>query len=75
MEKLAACCSFCHRPDSEVVKLIGGVDKVGNLVYICNECVDLCRYVLKDENEKGDGLLSVRREQLDLFFVGTPFST
>ncbi len=31
------CCSFCHKTQDKVAKLIDG-----NGVYICNECVDLC---------------------------------
>ncbi len=37
-------CSFCGKNQTEVTKLISGND-----VYICNECVELCYGVLKDE--------------------------
>lgn len=37
-------CSFCGKNQTEVNKLISGND-----VYICNECVELCYGVLKEE--------------------------
>ena len=36
-------CSFCGRPQSQVRRLIAGPD-----VYICNECVDLCRDIISE---------------------------
>ena len=39
-------CSFCSRSEQEVHRLISGPDGV----YICNECVDLCRDIID-----GDG--------------------
>ena len=36
-------CSFCGRPQSQVRRLIAGPD-----VYICNECVDLCRDIIEE---------------------------
>lgn len=38
-------CSFCGKKQAEVKKLIAGPS-----VYICNECVDLCYNVLKEDN-------------------------
>ncbi|MBX3086220.1 MAG: ATP-dependent Clp protease ATP-binding subunit ClpX [Anaerolineae bacterium] len=38
-------CSFCRRPGSEVTRLISGPEGV----FICDECVDLCREILEDE--------------------------
>ena len=38
-------CSFCLRSSDEVKKLIAGPRGV----YICNECVDLCTEILKEE--------------------------
>lgn len=35
-------CSFCDRGQSDVQRLIAGPDEV----FICNECVDLCRDIL-----------------------------
>src|SRR6056297_1517872 len=50
-------CSFCGKSQDEVKKLIAGPG-----VYICNECVDLCNDILKEE-------LSV---DLDLNFSNIP---
>lgn len=38
-------CSFCRRPHDEVGRLIAGPEGV----YICDECVDLCREILDEE--------------------------
>jgi ATP-dependent Clp protease ATP-binding subunit ClpX len=38
-------CSFCARNESEVQRLIAGPEGV----FICNECVDLCRDILDGE--------------------------
>ena len=42
-------CSFCGKEQAKVKKLIAGPN-----IYICNECVDLCNDILKEEdkNEK-----------------------
>jgi ATP-dependent Clp protease ATP-binding subunit ClpX len=37
-------CSFCNKPQKEVRKLIAGPS-----VYICDECVDLCRQIIEDD--------------------------
>ena len=37
-------CSFCGKPRSEVKKLIAGPN-----VYICNECVELCREIVEED--------------------------
>ncbi|XZG69511.1 ATP-dependent Clp protease ATP-binding subunit ClpX [Chitinibacteraceae bacterium HSL-7] len=37
-------CSFCGKSQNEVTKLIAGPQ-----VFICNECIELCNDVLKDE--------------------------
>ena len=39
-------CSFCSKNQGEVKKLIAGPS-----VYICDECVDLCKDILQDEEE------------------------
>jgi ATP-dependent Clp protease ATP-binding subunit ClpX len=41
-------CSFCGKHKDAVTKLI-----VGEGVAICNECVELCETLLKDENFAG----------------------
>ena len=43
-------CSFCGKNQDEVRKLIAGPS-----VYICNECIDLCNDIIKEEiNEAAD---------------------
>lgn len=42
-------CSFCGKPQSQVRRLIAGPD-----VYICNECVDLCRDIITEGMEVQD---------------------
>ena len=37
------CCSFCHKLQSQVDKLIAGPG-----VYICNECVELCQAIIEE---------------------------
>ncbi|MBN2555346.1 MAG: ATP-dependent Clp protease ATP-binding subunit ClpX [Anaerolineales bacterium] len=39
-------CSFCNRDEQEVHRLIAGPEGV----FICNECVDLCRNILEGEH-------------------------
>lgn len=38
-------CSFCRRPQGEVRRLISGPEGI----FICDECVDLCREILEEE--------------------------
>jgi ATP-dependent Clp protease ATP-binding subunit ClpX len=40
-------CSFCGREQSEVKRLIAGPHSV----YICDECVELCKVLLEEEDE------------------------
>lgn len=44
MSKTLLKCSFCRKSQDEVKKLIAGVD-----VYMCNECVELCNGILREE--------------------------
>jgi ATP-dependent Clp protease ATP-binding subunit ClpX len=44
-------CSFCKRQQDQVSRLIAGPDSV----YICDECVDLCKEILADEEAQVDG--------------------
>ncbi|MBR1984046.1 MAG: ATP-dependent Clp protease ATP-binding subunit ClpX, partial [Clostridia bacterium] len=37
-------CSFCGKPKEAVNRLIAGPSGV----YICNECVDICREVMQE---------------------------
>jgi ATP-dependent Clp protease ATP-binding subunit ClpX len=41
-------CSFCGKSQNDVKKLIAGPN-----VFICDECVELCADILKDEDKKG----------------------
>ena len=42
------CCSFCGRPQSEVLNIIDGGG-----VYICNDCVNVCDVVLDSNMQMG----------------------
>lgn len=44
-------CSFCGKNQHEVRKLIAGPS-----VFICNECVDLCREIIQEERESKVGV-------------------
>ena len=37
-------CSFCGKSQDEVNKLVAGPG-----VYICNECIDLCKEIIDEE--------------------------
>jgi len=39
--RTTASCSFCLKPDNEVTRMVAGPG-----VYICDECVDLCRQII-----------------------------
>ncbi|AQP52992.1 ATP-dependent protease ATP-binding subunit ClpX [Vagococcus penaei] len=43
-EKTDVRCSFCGKPQDEVKKLVAGPG-----VYICNECIDLCKEIIDEE--------------------------
>lgn len=65
-------CSFCGKHKDSVAKLI-----VGSEVSICNECVDLCQTLLKDElpvkaKDATDETLDPRaiKEHLDQYVIG-----
>jgi ATP-dependent Clp protease ATP-binding subunit ClpX len=65
-------CSFCGKHKDSVAKLIVGAD-----VSICNECVDLCQTLLKDDvpvkaKEITDDTLDPRaiKEHLDQYVIG-----
>jgi ATP-dependent Clp protease ATP-binding subunit ClpX len=63
-------CSFCGKHKDTVAKLIVGVD-----VAICNECVDLCESLLKEEPASKDDSKSsldprTIKEHLDQYVIG-----
>ena len=43
-------CSFCHRDQSQVRRLIAGPDGV----FICDECVTLCQEVLEEDGAQAE---------------------
>lgn len=47
-EKEILHCSFCGKSQHEVKKLIAGPN-----VFICDECVDLCVDIIREENKQG----------------------
>lgn len=46
-------CSFCGKSQHEVKKLIAGPS-----VFVCNECVDLCNDIIREEVKSTEGLKS-----------------
>jgi len=43
-------CSFCHKPQKDVEKIIAGPS-----VYICNECIRLCLDIIRDSRAPATG--------------------
>lgn len=65
-------CSFCGKSQNEVRKLIAGPS-----VYVCDECVELCNDIIRDELQEdpsfGDGELPKPKEikaVLDEYVIG-----
>ena len=65
-------CSFCGKSQHEVRKLIAGPN-----VFICNECVELCMDIIREEDKSqlvrtGDGVPtpSEIRAVLDDYVIG-----
>jgi ATP-dependent Clp protease ATP-binding subunit ClpX len=68
-------CSFCSRNQDQVNRLIAGPDGV----FICDECVDLCKEILREEEVPSDSqavfrgdILSPQEiyERLDQYVIG-----
>lgn len=70
-------CSFCNKGQEEVRRLIAGP----NEVYICDECVQLCKEIINEEEPKetsfdigeGDGTMPTPRslyEHLNNYIIG-----
>lgn len=68
----SCCCSFCGKPKDKAKKLIAGP----NGVYICDECIEICREVLTEEEQteqpENVKLLKPKeiKEELDKYIVG-----
>lgn len=52
-------CSFCDKNQQEVVRLIGGP-----VVFICDQCVNLCVDVLKEDDANSISLLAPRSKPM-----------
>ncbi len=66
-------CSFCGKPKELVKRLVAGP----NGIYICDECIDVCREILKEDEKKANvsdkiALLKPAeiKEKLDEYIVG-----
>jgi RNA polymerase sigma factor (sigma-70 family) len=46
------CCSFCRKSNEQVKFLIAGPLLMDTRIHICNECVDKCNQIIKEEIEK-----------------------
>ena len=69
-------CSFCGKSQHEVRKLIAGPT-----VFICDECVELCMDIIKEENKSSlvkhqDGVPSPKEicNVLDEYVIGQKFA-
>ncbi|KAA6183303.1 ATP-dependent Clp protease ATP-binding subunit ClpX [Thiohalocapsa marina] len=65
-------CSFCGKSQHEVRKLIAGPS-----VFICDECVELCNDIIREEMQEGMGEATSRlpkpreiKESLDQYVIG-----
>ena len=67
-------CSFCGKSQHEVKKLIAGPS-----VFICDECIDLCNEIIRDELPTGDDSREARgdlptpaeiKSNLDNYVIG-----
>ena len=66
-------CSFCGKSQHEVRKLIAGPT-----VFVCDECVDLCNDIIREESQDKDSVSSFRnlptpeqiKETLDEYVIG-----
>ena len=66
-------CSFCGKPEEMTKRLIAGP----NGVYICDECIEICRDVMKEEADKTEEKESVEllkpaeiKDRLDEYIIG-----
>jgi hypothetical protein len=47
-------CSFCHKSQDSVQKLISSPSQDPNRPYICNECITVCALILEDDRDPSD---------------------
>ncbi len=66
-------CSFCGKPKELTRRLIAGP----NGVYICDECVEICREVMSEDDAKGENKEQVKllkpaeiKSRLDEYIIG-----
>ncbi len=66
-------CSFCGKPKELTRRLIAGP----NGIYICDECVEVCREVMNEDDAKGESIGEVKllkpaeiKSKLDEYIVG-----
>lgn len=66
-------CSFCGKPKELTKRLIAGP----NGFYICDECIEICREVMKEEEEKSETVEPVKllkpaeiKSRLDEYIIG-----
>ncbi len=69
-------CSFCHKDQRQVRKMIAGPN-----VYICNECVELCKEIISSELEEEEKKVEIPigkpkeiKEFLDQYVIGQEFA-
>jgi ATP-dependent Clp protease ATP-binding subunit ClpX len=69
-------CSFCGKSQHEVRKLIAGPS-----VFICDECVELCNDIIREEMQEGVGEATSKlpkpheiKESLDEFVIGQEYA-
>ena len=66
-------CSFCGKPKELTRRLVAGP----NGIYICDECVEVCREVINEDTEKGESGGEVKllrpseiKSKLDEYIIG-----
>ncbi len=72
-EKELAVCSFCGKPKELTKRLIAGPSGI----YICDECIEICREIMKEDEAKVETKASVNllkpyeiKERLDEYIIG-----
>ncbi len=72
-EKQDLFCSFCGKPKELTKRLIAGPSGI----YICDECIEVCNELLKEENEKAEKTEPVKllkpveiKQKLDEYIIG-----